>query len=34
MYNHVFIQFLRNVYIRAVLGMGDIKDEEKVGFHD
>ena len=26
--------FVKYVYFRAVLGMGDIKDEEKVGFHD
>jgi len=26
--------FVKNVYFHAVLGMGDIKDEEEVGFHD
>lgn len=26
--------FVKYVYFRAVLGMGDIKDEEEVGFHD
>ncbi len=26
--------FVKNVYFRAVLGMGDIKDEEEVEFHD
>lgn len=26
--------FVKYVYFRAVLGMGDIKDEEEVGIHD
>ena len=26
--------FVKYVYFRAVLGMGDIKDEEEVEFHD
>lgn len=26
--------FVKYVYFRAVLGMGDVKDEEEVGFHD
>lgn len=25
--------FVKYVYFRAALGMGDIKDEEEVGFH-